>query len=101
MTTKEAKTTRWKMTAKTTLEQFINLIFSPGKPIYFYEGEPDIDDNGNDDFSDLDLFLAYQSSFKPNVTLLPKVCERTVSQIYFCDDGIVRVVLEEENKKCQ
>lgn len=96
MTTNEAKLTRWEISAKTTLAQFINLIYYPDKPIYFYEGEPDIDDDGNYDFSLLDLFLAFQSSFKPNVILLPKVCERIVSQIYFCGDGIIRVVLDKE-----
>lgn len=98
MTTIETKPTRWEMSTKTTLAQFINLIYSPDKPIYFYEEEPDTDDDGNDDFSGLDLFLAFQSSFKPNGILLPKVCERIVSQIYFCGDGIIRVVLDEENR---
>lgn len=81
---------------KATLVQFINLIYSPDKPIYFYEGEPETDDNGNDDFSGLELFLAFQSSFTANVILLPEICKRTVSQIYFCDDGVIRVVLDEE-----
>ncbi len=97
MATTKVKLTGCEMSAKTTLAQFMDLIYSPDKPIYFYEEEPETDDDGNDDFSVLDLFLAFQSSFKPNVTLLPKVCERIVSQIYFCGDGIIRVVLDEED----
>lgn len=81
---------------KLTLASFVDLIYSPDTPIYFYEEEPEADDDGNCYFGGLDLFLAFQSSFKPHVTLLPKICERTVSQVYFCGDGVIRVVLEED-----
>lgn len=83
---------------KLTLEQFINLVYSE-KVIYFYEDEPtDFDNEGRFDFSAMELFLAYRSSYKAQYILLPEVCERTISQIYF-DDDVIRVVLDDKEVK--
>ena len=80
---------------KLTLGQFVNLVYSE-KVIYFYEDEPtDFDNEGRYDFSSIELFLAYQSCYKPRCVLLPEVCERTIAQIYFYDD-IIRVVLDDK-----
>lgn len=82
---------------KLTLEQFVNLVYSQGKMIYFYEEEPGIDEHGNEDFSRAEIFLAFYSAMKPNHILLPEVCNRTISQIWFID-GVIRVVLDDEDR---
>lgn len=81
---------------KLTLEQFVNLIYSENKIIYFYEYEPtDFDDKtGKYDFSGMEVFLAYYSANQSRYMLLPEVCERTIAQIYF-DDDVIRVVLDD------
>ena len=82
--------------AKLTLEQFVSLIYSE-KIIYFYEYEPmNFDEKTRSyDFSNMELFLAYRSSYKANCMLLPEICKRTIDQIYFDGDAI-RVVLDDE-----
>lgn len=81
---------------KLTLEQFVNLVYSEGKVIYFYEYEPtELDEEGRYDFSGMEIFLAHYSAIQPRHMLLPEVCERTISQIYF-DYNVIRVVLDEK-----
>lgn len=76
-----------------TVEQFIRLVFSPG-PIYFYEEELiPLDEHGDEDFSKMEEFLVFSSVFQPSRILLPEVCNRTISRIYFAD-GAFRVVLD-------
>lgn len=76
-----------------TVEHFIRLVFSPG-PIYFYEEEPTtLDEQGNEDFSEMEEFLVLPRVFQPSRILLPEICSRTISQIYFAD-GAFRVVLD-------
>ena len=72
-------------------------MYSQEKLIYFYEKEPGIDEHGNDDFSRAEIFLAYCSAMKPACTLLPEVCNRTISQIWFID-GVIRVILDDEDR---
>ena len=84
---------------KVTLEQFINLIYSEGKPIYCYEYEPEeFDENGKYDFSSMEIFLTYYSALNPRYILLQEVRNRTISQIYF-DDDVIRVVLDDKDNQ--
>lgn len=81
---------------KLTLEQFIDLIYSENKLIYVYEEEPTIvDEKGEYDFSNMEIFLAYRSSLSTHCVLRPEICHRTISQIHFINNTI-RVVLEDE-----
>lgn len=84
---------------KLTLEDFINLIYSESKLVYFYEYEPTyVEKSGNYDFSHMEVFLIFYSSIKPRYMLLPNVCKRTISQIYF-DNDVIRVVLDDEDNQ--